>query len=253
MEAVLADAAAFRVRPALLVVPNFHGRFPLAEHPRFVDRLLELQQHGHEIYLHGYYHRMGIADRPNSGGSPTNHGISWLWNQHVVSSGEAEFGDLSRREAQERIARGVHEFRELGLRIDGFVPPAWSMPKWLLPILAAHGIRYTEDHLRVIDPVSGARRNTLLLNFATRSAPRMLATVVFCRAASPLSALEPTRFAIHPGDYRVALVRRQIQMLLPRLAPDHVARGDELLDSGAQLPPARGAVASGTGAPGAAI
>jgi predicted deacetylase len=246
VDAVLADTARVGVLPALLVVPNHHGRFPLADHPRFIDRLRELQARGHEIYLHGYYHLVGVGERLNRGGSPTSHGLSWLWNQRVVSAGEAEFGDLSRLEAQERIQQGLRELHELGLRVDGFVPPAWSMPRWLLPILADHGIRYTENHLRVIDPVTGSRRATLLLNFATRSKSRMLATVLFCRAASPLATYEPTRFAIHPGDYRTALVRRQIQALLPRLARDQVARGSALLEGWHSMEEG-GAVASGTG------
>ena len=53
-----ADAGA---RPALLVVPNFHGEWPLLEHPEFCARLRELQASGHEIFLHGFYHAAGMG------------------------------------------------------------------------------------------------------------------------------------------------------------------------------------------------
>jgi predicted deacetylase len=228
VELIVAEAARFAIRPALLVVPNFHRRSKLRDHPRFVERLMELQSLGHEIYLHGYHHLAGHEGQPNGGGSPTNHGLAWLWHQRVVSGGEAEFADLSRREALHRLEQGAAELTELGLTLDGFVPPAWSMPRWLIPILAARGFRYTEDHLWVIDPVSGRRQLTLLLNYATRSRSRMLATAAYCRAVSPLATLGPTRFAIHPNDYRVSLLRRQIEHLLERFAPFCVAKGEDL-------------------------
>src|SRR5262249_18934309 len=50
-------------KPALLVVPDFHGRWPLLGYPRFVDRLRALADDGHEIYLHGYTHLAEPAAR----------------------------------------------------------------------------------------------------------------------------------------------------------------------------------------------
>ncbi|MDP8998547.1 MAG: DUF2334 domain-containing protein, partial [Myxococcota bacterium] len=44
-------------RPALLVVPNFHGRSPILDDERFCERLRQLQGAGHEVYLHGFFHR----------------------------------------------------------------------------------------------------------------------------------------------------------------------------------------------------
>src|SRR5207302_408976 len=57
VDVALEMAHAHGVKPALLVVPDFHGRAPLYEHPKFCERLRALEAGGHEIYLHGYYHR----------------------------------------------------------------------------------------------------------------------------------------------------------------------------------------------------
>src|SRR4051812_25206302 len=67
-------------KPALLVVPNFHGKWPLDRYPAFVDRLRELQAAGHEIILHGFFHA-------SDGGS--------FFAQKIASAGEAEFADLA--------------------------------------------------------------------------------------------------------------------------------------------------------------
>jgi predicted deacetylase len=236
VERALAAAAQYGIRPALLVVPNFHGRYPLGEHPRFVERLVELQSQGHEIYLHGYYHQAGQVGRSNTGGSPTQYGIGSFWAQSVVSRGEAEFADISRREALDRIDRGTAELRALGLRIDGFVPPAWAMPKWLPSILAARNIAFTEDRLGVMAPTTGERRRTLLMNYASRTRSRMISSLAFCRMVEPFSAFAPTRLAIHPGDMKVPLLCRELERLLARASRDLVARAAGLFHASSRAP-----------------
>ena len=57
MDLALSYCAEVAAKPALLVVPNFHGEWPLEKHPAFVARLRELQAAGHEIFLHGFFHR----------------------------------------------------------------------------------------------------------------------------------------------------------------------------------------------------
>lgn len=67
VEAALDLCASAGVRPALLVVPNFHGRAPLLDDARFCARLRGLQAAGHEIYLHGFFHRS--RERYEAGGA----------------------------------------------------------------------------------------------------------------------------------------------------------------------------------------
>jgi predicted deacetylase len=154
--------------------------------------------------------------------------VRWWFAQRIVSGGEAEMSDVSRDEGQRRLEEGERVLREAGLRIDGFVAPAWSMPRWLLPLLAQRGCRFTEDHLRVYDPQAGRRRASVVLNWASRSPARMASTVAWCRAAKYARAVVPARIAIHPADMRVPLLRREIARLLAWARGDFVTRGAEL-------------------------
>jgi hypothetical protein len=226
VEAALRACEDAGARPALLTVPNFHGRAPLLGDASFCARLRDLQARGHEVYLHGFFHRSGETS-PGASGKADR--LRWWFAQRVVSGGEAEMSDVSFDEGRRRLADGEDMLREAGLRIDGFVAPAWSMPGWLLPLLAERGCRFTEDHLRVYDPQAGRRRASVVLNWASRSPARMASTVAWCRAAKYARRILPARIAIHPADMRVPLLRREITRMLAWARGDFVARGADLL------------------------
>jgi uncharacterized protein len=225
VEAAVDLCASFGVKPALLVVPDFHGKAPLLEDSAFCARLRSLQTGGHEIYLHGFYHRS--AERFDAQRVPSR--LAWLFAQRVASGGEAEMSDVAPDEGRARIENGERVLGDAGLRIDGFVAPAWSMPPWLLPLLAARGCRFTEDHLRVYDPASHRTRASVVLNWATRSPARLVSTIAWCRAAKHARAFLPARIAIHPADMQFRLVRGEIQSLLAWAQGDVVPRGQDLL------------------------
>ncbi|HEY3592317.1 MAG TPA: polysaccharide deacetylase family protein, partial [Polyangiaceae bacterium] len=213
VDAALELAGEYGTKAALLVVPNFHGEWPLLDHPAFVARLRDLAAAGHEIYLHGFYHQ----SRPRMSPELASRGLAarLLWHaaQRGVSNHEAEFSDLTPDEAAQRLDEGARVLGQAGLTIAGFVPPAWSMPRWLLPMLAERGYRFCEDHLRIYDPTSGRSRFSAVLNYATRSPARLLSTIAYCRAALPLSRIAPARIAMHPGDMRYRLVRSELSRL----------------------------------------
>lgn len=202
------------VRPALLVVPDFHGRAKLSDHPEYCEKLRALQATGHEVYLHGYYHR---AD----GGS--------FFRQKVVSAGEAEFAAVSEDEAKHRLEDGERMLREAGLSIRGFVAPAWSMPKFVLAMLGDRGYGFTEDHLRVYDPAKRTSRPSLVLNFASRTPGRLFSSAAWCRIARPARRVVPARIAIHPADMRFAFLRSETESLLRWAKGDFVESGAHLL------------------------
>jgi predicted deacetylase len=226
VEAALEMCSAVGARPALLVVPNFHGAWPLLDDAPFCARLRQLQAEGHEVYLHGFFHRSAPRHRPAAGNR-----LAWLFAQRVVSGGEAEMRDVSAEEGAARLDEGERVLRTAGLRVDGFVAPAWSMPPWVLPSLATRGYRFTEDHLRVYDPAAGRARASIVLNWASRSPGRLLSTVAWCRTVKHARALVPARIAIHPADMRFLFLRREIERLLAWARGDIVHRGAELLVS----------------------
>jgi len=208
-------------RPALLVVPNFHGQWPLDRHADFVERLCELQAAGHEIFLHGFFHEARGAVRS----------LRSLFAQRVASAGEAEFADVDRVEGEKRLDEGFALLESLGLHARGFVAPAWQMAPWVLAALAARGVRYAEDHFRVYDPVAKRSRASLVLNFASRTPARLASSALFVRAAHPVRGVLPTRVAIHPGDMNSAILRSEVQRVL---------RGHARFVSGADFFRARG-------------
>jgi predicted deacetylase len=228
VELALARCAAVGARPALLVVPNFHGLWPLADHPEFCARLRELQQEGHEVYLHGYFHKSSMASLTGDDAGRAQ-GLRRVFTQKVVSAGEAEFSDVSVGEARERVEKGEAVLERAGLRIDGFVAPAWSMPRWMHDVLSERGYRFTEDHLRVYDPQQKRARPTVLLNYASRTPGRLASSVLWCRAAKRARALLPARIAIHPGDMRHPLLRHEVDVLLEWARGDLARTGRELL------------------------
>ena len=231
VEAALAACDAVGVRPALLVVPNFHGRAALLDDTAFCARLRDLQGRGHEVYLHGFFHRSG--ERAPSTGTGSVDRARWWFAQRVVSGGEAEMSDVSIDEGRKRLEQGARVLREAGLRVDGYVAPAWSMPRWLLPLLAERGCRFTEDHLHVYDPAAGRRRPSVVLNWASRSPLRMASTIAWCRAAKHARTFLPARIAIHPADMRVPILRLEVARLLAWARGDFVRRGTDLLSPAA--------------------
>ncbi|HWA71643.1 MAG TPA: DUF2334 domain-containing protein [Polyangiaceae bacterium] len=218
------------VSPALLVVPDFHGKAPLAEAPEFVERLRDLVAQGSQILLHGLYHESATQEpAPHPPRSARASFGRWL-RQSVASAGEAEFGELTLTDAARRLDVGLAVFGELRLPVHGFVPPAWILPRRLLPALAERGIRYTEDHFGVIDPVSGRTRRSAVLNFATRTRLRLLSSVTYVRAARALRYALPLRLAIHPADLRSPLALRETVRLLDWARGDFVPRVEDLFE-----------------------
>jgi predicted deacetylase len=233
VETALEISHAHGVKPALLVVPDFHGRAPLLEHPTYCERLRELEKSGHEIYLHGFYHRARPWEERHA--ARDRGGISratYLYRQKIVSGGEAEFSDVTEMEAKTRLDEGERVLREAGLTIKGFVAPAWSMPAWVHALLAERGYAFTEDHVRVYNPAAKQSRASLVLNFASRTPGRLFSSVLYCRAARPVRRILPARIAIHPADMRFALLRHEVRSLLAWASGDFVRTGHALLGRG---------------------
>ncbi|HWZ58846.1 MAG TPA: polysaccharide deacetylase family protein [Gemmatimonadaceae bacterium] len=123
------------VTPALLVVPNWHGDWPLAQHPAFVRWVRERADDGAEIFLHG--------ERHDEVGSPRT--LRDSWRAFNKTNREGEFLTLDAPAARERIDRGLTLFAQLGLTPIGFVPPAWLARDACYEAVAGAGLHFAED------------------------------------------------------------------------------------------------------------
>jgi uncharacterized protein len=223
IEMAVALARRHGARPALLVVPDYHGDWPLLAHSSFCRRLQQWSREGSEIYLHGFFHRSS-GRRASDALDRARQFVQQRW----VSNQEAEFSDVTRDDARFRLEQGERVLAHADLPLEGFVPPAWSMRKWLVPLLAERRYPFTEDHTTIYDPLRGRSRTSLVLNYATRTRARLLSTLAYCRIASLAGPLFPTRIAIHPMDMRHRVVRDELDRLLSRFRGAFVSKASEL-------------------------
>jgi predicted deacetylase len=201
-------------RYALLVVPNWHGAWPLEEHPGFAALLRARQERGAEILLHGLRH-----DEVGSTRSP--------W-QHLRAFGrtarEGEFLSLAPGEAARRMHRGLETLKALGLVPAGFVPPAWLHGPQSFQLIADQGLDFTEDTLTVYSLAQGRGLRAPALRWSTRRAWRAAAGVAIAAARRPLERWRPLlRVAIHPSDMDVPGVERSVKRTLTALLRHRVA------------------------------
>lgn len=192
------------VKPGLLVVPDFHHRHALLDDAAYCARLRALAAEGHEVFLHGYYHR-----------SPAGRGVGHFLAQRVASAGEAEFAAYDRAEGEALLDKGLEVLRAASLPVEGFVPPAWARRPWLMGALASRGLDYTEDQLFAYRPVRGSRALRPAINYASRTWGRRVTSVAYARLARGWHGLGlGVRVAIHPADLHHAGLVAETRALL---------------------------------------
>lgn len=124
---------------SLAVVPSWHGRWPLGDHPRFCAWM---ERTGAELLLHGWTHVTPLPHRMSS----------------RCVGGADELAGLAADEAHARVERGQAVARAVfGRTLPGFVPPAWRMGGLGLGRLAASGLRYTVELGRLRRTSDGGR------------------------------------------------------------------------------------------------
>jgi predicted deacetylase len=195
-------------RMALLVVPDWHGDWPIHRHPAFVETLHELVEAGAEIVLHGYRH------------DEVGHRRSFADTLRVFgrTAASAEFMFLTSNEAAARVDRGLALFEKLGFRPVGFVPPAWLFGRYTRDVLRDRNLDMTESFWRITNLSSEVSRFVPVLSWSTARAwrSRMTAGVADARVwAERARAL--VRVAIHPPDLTIPVVARSLESSLRRL------------------------------------
>ena len=177
--------------PGLLVVPDWHGEWPIERHPDFMTWVRARAADGAEIFLHGERH--------------DEVGLPRTWRDELRAAGrtnrEGEFLTLGYDAARERIERGLVRLRALDLDPIGFVPPAWLARAETHVAVRDAGLAVSEDDGRVFAHRSGATYRSPVLRWSGRCALRAYGSALQARVrwlAQRKTAV--MRIALHPAD-----------------------------------------------------
>jgi uncharacterized protein len=195
-------------RSSILVVPEFHHRGSLLQSGDFCHAVSDWQDLGHEVVLHGYFH-----DRQES---PPEKLSNLFWTR-LYTNREAEFLDLPRETARQRLQRGRSMFETLGWNATGFVAPAWLMADGLTNLLAEMGFTYTTRVNEIIPLLPGVNRvkASQSLCYSTRAGWRRVASGIWNKNLyGRLRETDLIRLSLHPRDLEFPLMRRQIDQIL---------------------------------------
>jgi predicted deacetylase len=200
------------VRPALLVVPDWHGEWPLEAHPAFVAWLRARADEGAEIVLHG--------ERHDEIGLPRRLGDELrAWGR---TAGEGEFLTLGEPAARDRIARGRARLHALGLEPVGFVPPAWLATDEGHRAAGGTGRGFSEADRAIRLFPSGRRVPAPAVRWSARGALRAWGSVAVARARWTWQGRAPlARIALHPQDLAHPAISAAIGPTLDRWLTRH--------------------------------
>lgn len=213
--------------PALLVVPNWHGEWPLASHPRFTTWLRSRVDHGAEIVLHGERHdEIGLTR------TLVDNWRAWGKTDH-----EGEFLTLDGSAARARIIRGIRQLQEIGLQPTGFVPPGWLARESTHEAVAEAGLSFSEEERWIRLLASGERIPSPVVRWSARGSLRARGSVMVAKARWLLQGRSRwPRIALHPNDLEHAATARSLGQTLERWLEEH--RPGRYADLGASLQPA---------------
>lgn len=214
---MLAELAEIGVRRvSLLVIPDHHHKGHFIDDPEFCAWLRECAEAGHEVVIHGYYHR-----RDQRAGETFRQKLATRY----YTAGEGEFYDMSGADALRIISQARQEFRHVGFDPQGFVAPAWLLSDGADRALQRLGIGYTTRLGGVFDYATGVNYASQSLVWSTRSALRRLISRFWnAHLFRRLEACPLLRIGIHPPDLQHRAVWRQIKELTTRALETRTAK-----------------------------
>jgi uncharacterized protein len=220
VEALWALCAARGVTPALLVVPNWHGDWPLERYPDFMQWIRSRVKEGAEVFLHG--------ERHDEVGLP--RGWRDEWRAFGKTAREGEFLTLDAPAARERVERGLALFARLGLSPIGFVPPAWLARDSCVGVIGELGLEYYEDDASITDLKHHIRHASPVVRWSSRTPLRAWgsALVAHARWRAQRAACH-VRIALHPSDLASPITARSVERSMDRwLAERRPSRYQEI-------------------------
>ncbi|MEO8629829.1 MAG: polysaccharide deacetylase family protein [Betaproteobacteria bacterium] len=192
----------------LLIVPDFHRRGCISEHPDFVRAIEARLARGDEVALHGYYHL-------DEGAPPRNVG-DWI-ERRVLTNREGEFAPLAESEARARIERGLSVMQRLGWPVVGFVAPAWLLGPGAWSALRQFSFSYTTTRNGIYHLPSRDFTAAPAVSYSARSGwRRLLSSALVPAHAATIAQQTLLRFALHPVDGQFERVINHWQLLIER-------------------------------------
>ena len=213
VEVMLRDLAEVGVGvTSLLVVPDHHHRADIDQDSGFLAWLREKEAAGHEMVLHGFYHR-----REKAGGGG--------WTRKIVTehytAGEGEFYDLDYETARGRMGRGREKLTGAGLEVIGFIAPAWLLGDEAERAARNLGFAYTTRLGGVLDLRCGDYTASQSLVYSVRSAWRRAVSLWWnAWLASRLRKNPLARLGLHPPDWGHDKIRAQALRLAREAAAE---------------------------------
>lgn len=210
--------------PALLVVPHWHGAWPLESHPDYVAWVHARVADGAEVFLHGERHdEVGLprtlGDRVRAFGRTAREG---------------EFLTLDEAGAHARIGRGLALFQRIGLSPIGFIPPAWLCRAGTHLACRRHGLRVMEDDGAVYLLQRNLRLPSPVLRWSGRTPMRARGSALQAALRWRTQRDAPHfRIALHPMDLEHPVTRQSVIDELDRWLAARAARTYASLDGGA--------------------
>ena len=200
---IISELSARGVRVcSILVVPDYHHEGPFAKHSEFVTWLRALEDDGHEIVIHGYFHERPAQKRET---------LRDKFMTRFYTQSEGEFYDLSYKEALRRITTARDEFRALGLKPRGFIAPAWLLGNEAEQAVRDAELEYTTRLRTVCDLHSESIFPARTLVYSVRNNWRRALSRTWNAALFRLLKTNPLlRISIHPPDYSQPTIWKQI-------------------------------------------
>lgn len=191
VERLWASCALRKVTPGLLVVPDWHGAWPIEKDARCVDWVRARAGDGAEVFLHG--------ERHDEVGSPRGFGDAV--RAFGRTNREGEFLTLEYDAARLRIDRGLERLRALGLDPIGFVPPAWLARADTHRAVRDAGLAVSEDDGTIYTFRAGRTITSPVVRWSSRGAMRAYGSLLQAKLRWVLQQGQSVvRIALHPAD-----------------------------------------------------
>lgn len=202
------------ITPALFVVPNWHGAWPLEQYPDFLKWVHSCAAQGAELVLHGERHdEMGLPRSPRDS-----------WRAWGNTAGEGEFLTLDAPAARQRLTRALERVRQLGLEPTGFIPPSWLARESTYDVAASAGFRFSEDARSIIVLPSKRRVKSPAVRWSARTSLRAWGSVAVAGLRWRLQQRSSwPRIAFHPQDLDHPATASSLRRTLERWLQHHQA------------------------------